>query len=204
MNNRQLKDSIAGIDIYLLDQIIKDRFQRGEKILDAGCGKGRNLKWFYNNDFEIYGIDGYLESINYCKNMYFEQKDHFKQAVVERLPFEDHSFDHVVCNAVLHFANDLNHFNEMFSELIRVLKPNGSLFIRMASNFGMEDLVQSIGDGNYMLPDGSNRFLLTSEILKELKSITGIIFIEDIKTTIVEDKRCMTTLVIRKVTHHNE
>lgn len=198
MNNTLLKDSIGGIDIYLLDQILKNRFQSGEKILDAGCGKGRNLKWFYNSNFKIYGIDMYLEGINCCKEVYIEQKDHFKIAAVENIPFGDNYFDHVVCNAVLHFASDLNHFNKMVSELFRVLQPNGSLFIRIASNFGMENQVESIGDGNYILPDGSKRFLLTTDILEHIQTNYNFTLLEDVKTTIVHNKRCMTTLVIKK------
>jgi len=46
MNITTLKEAINGTDIYLLDQILKDRYETGDKILDAGCGKGRNLKWF--------------------------------------------------------------------------------------------------------------------------------------------------------------
>ena len=38
------------------------------------------------------------------------------------------------------------------------LNTNGILFIRLASDIGIENLVQSIENGNYLLPDGSTRF----------------------------------------------
>lgn len=198
MNLQTLQENIQGIDIYILDQLLKDRYQPGDKILDAGCGRGRNLKWFYNTGFEIYGIDMNIESIDYCKGIYSKQKEHFMQAGVEEIPFESNSFNHVICNAVLHFAKNKTQFNAMFNELLRVLKPKGSLFIRVASNFGIENQVRQIAEGVYKLPDGSTRFLLTADILDEIKKNEQISLIEDVKTTIVENKRSMTTLVFIK------
>lgn len=193
-----LKNNIKGIDIYILDQILKDRYQVGAKILDAGCGNGRNLKWFYNSGFETYGIDTNLEDIQLCKVIYKEQKENFNVASLEQIPFESNTFNHVICNAVLHFAKDLNQYSKMFKELLRVLKPQGSLFIRTASNFGIENQIELIGNGVYKLPDGSNRFLLTTEFLDEIKKNITIVLLEDVKTTIVQNKRSMTTLVIKK------
>ena len=198
MNLLTLKNSIKGIDIYILDQILKGRYQSGAKILDAGCGNGRNLKWFYQQDFEIHGTDMYSGPIQSCKELYPAQKEHFIKAAVEQLPYETNYFNHVICNAVLHFAKDLSHFSQMLEELLRVLKPHGTLFIRTASNFGLENQVIALENGNYKLPDGSVRFLLTATILEKIQNRKGVLFIEDVKTTIVHSKRCMTTLVIKK------
>ncbi|SFS33884.1 class I SAM-dependent methyltransferase [Lutibacter maritimus] len=194
-----IKDAISGTDIYILDQILKNRYQTGDSILDAGCGNGRNLKWFYQAGFEIHGIDTELQRLNFCKGLYATQKENFIQASISELPFKQHSFNHILCNAVLHFAEDFNHFLNMFEELLRVLKPNGSLFIRMASEFGIENQVELLKNGTYNLPDGSTRFLLTSTVLEDLKNNKRIMLIEDVKTTIVHNKRSMTTLVIEKL-----
>ncbi|MFD1293946.1 class I SAM-dependent methyltransferase [Lutibacter holmesii] len=199
MNISLLKQAIGNIDIYLIDQILKERFKVGDKILDAGCGKGRNLKWFYNTGFQIYGIDLTEECIDLCKENFSAQKDHFKVASLNSISFDENYFEYIICNAVLHFAIDFDDFNKMFSNLLSVLKPNGMLFIRMASNFGMELNVVDLGKGNYLLPDGSQRFLLTAEILDELKDLDQISFVDDVKTTIVEGKRCMTTLILKKL-----
>lgn len=198
MELQTLKESINGIDIYLLDQILKERYQAGEKILDAGCGSGRNLKWFYQNDFEIYGTDVDEKRVDQCKITYSTQKDHFRKAAVEEMPYKTNAFDHVICNAVLHFAKDDAHFKEMFSELIRILKPQGSLFIRMTSDFGMEDQIELLSEGVYKLPDGATRYLLNTKNLEALQNDFPIKLLETVKTTIVKDMRCMTTLVIQK------
>jgi len=198
MNLLTLKKSIKDIDIYILDQILKDLYQPGAKILDAGCGSGRNLKWFYESGFEIHGTDTDTEPLLRCKELYPTQKENFIEANIEKMPYKANSFDHVICNAVLHFAKDLNHFTQKFEELLRVLKPKGSLFIRTASNFGIENLVILLDKGIYKLPDGTSRFLMTPEILEDIQNNKVVVLIEDVKTTIVHHKRAMTTLVIKK------
>lgn len=198
MKLQELREAIDGTDIYVLDQILKLRYQENAKILDAGCGSGRNLKWFYNAGYKVFGIDISEDDIEYCKETYYKQKENFKIASVEEIPFKVNSFDHVICNAVLHFAEDLSQYLKMFSELVRVLKPGGSLFIRIASNFGLENKVKEITKDVYKLPDGSTRFLLTENILKHTIENYNVKFQEVVKTTIVKDKRCMTTLIFNK------
>ena len=198
MNLQTLKKNIEGIDIYILDQILKERYQPKEKILDVGCGNGRNLKWFYNNGFEIHGIDTNQDQLQFCKELYVAQQANFVQSSIKQMPYTPNSFDHLICNAVLHFAEDLNEFLQMFEELLRVLKPKGSLFIRVASNFGIENQLEFINNGVYKLPDGSTRFLLTPQILADLQANYCISWLEDVKTTIVHNKRSITTLVIKK------
>lgn len=194
-----LKESIEGVDIYVLDQILKNKYQTGEKILDVGCGNGRNLKWFYKAGFEIHGTDINQIRLQDCSNLYPKQKEHFIEANLELMPYQSNNFDHIICIAVLHFAKDLEHYLKMFNELLRILKPGGSMLIRTASNFGIENEVQELGHGIFKFPDGTNRFLLTAEILKHLESANFLKWKEAVKTTIVHNKRAMTTLVIEKL-----
>ena len=198
MNIKELKSEIEGIDIYLLDQILKERYQQNDVILDAGCGSGRNLKWFYENKFTVYGVDSLESRIEEVKEKYTEQHSHFSVQNLDQLQFENQFFDHVICSAVLHFAQNTQQFKRMVAELFRVLKPGGSLFIRMTSNFGIEDKVQSISDGVYYLPDTTNRFLLTSDLVAYLKETFSFTYLEPLKTVNVNNMRCMSTLVLKK------
>ncbi len=193
-----IKQLLANTDIYLIDQIVKERYQPSETILDAGCGSGRNLHWFYQNDFNIYGIDKNEKQIEQLKQTYSKQRDHFSVASLDKIPFEANFFNHIICNAVLHFAKDKAHFKAMFSELIRVLKPKGSLFVRVASNIGIEDKIKLVSEGVYQLPDGTTRFLLTKSLFSELQNIHQFKMLEIFKTVNVNDLRCMTTLVLEK------
>ena len=195
---KSINQHIGNTDIYLLDQILKGRFQKNEIILDAGCGSGRNLYWFYNNGFKVYGIDRDENNIESLKIAYSNQKENFHTSSAEKLSFSNHFFNHIICNAVLHFATNTKHFENMFLELYRVLKPNGTIFIRVASNIGIKDKIELVSEGVYNLPDGTTRYLLTKSLLKNLKERHKFIFLEPLKTVNVNDQRCITTLVLQK------
>jgi ubiquinone/menaquinone biosynthesis C-methylase UbiE len=193
-------DALGNVDIYLLDQVMKNRYLHGERLLDAGVGGGRNLHWFSHGNYALYGVDTNVEAITALKEKYPEWADEQLQvAGLEALPFFEEFFHHIICSAVMHFANNHMHFLQMVREMVRVLKPGGSLFIRMASNMGIETLVEPLGDGVYNLPDGTQRFLLTRPLLKTLVQNLPIMLAEPVKTVNVEDIRCMTKLVFIKM-----
>ena len=191
------------IDIYLFDQILKNRFSPGMKILDAGCGGGRNLVYFLREKFDIFGVDNNPDAIEYvrylAKSLAPENSpENFQVSTIEKMPFADETFDWILSNAVLHFADDEQQFNEMLREMWRVLKPSGILFARLASSIGIENKVEKIAERRYLLPDGSERFLVDEEMLIAATDNLGGIFVEPIKTTNVQNLRCMTTWVICK------
>ena len=203
MNSNSLQKLAGNTDIYLLDQIMKGRYQQTDKILDAGCGAGRNMHWFLNEKIDIYGTDQDQFSIAQLKTLYpLLPEDNLQSCAVEHLPFEDNFFDHIISSAVLHFANSVSQFQDMLAEMIRVLKQGGSLFIRMTSDIGIEDKVRLIKDGVYIIPDQSKRFLLTRSLLADILKKYPLSVIEPFKTVNVDDIRCMSTLVLQKEPQH--
>jgi tellurite methyltransferase len=197
------ENSIAGLlgdtDIYLVDQLMKNRYAPQHKILDAGCGRGRNLHWFVKNNRDITGIDNNEACIAELKAMYPAlASHHLFVSAVEKMPFPDNRFDHIISSAVLHFATGTAHFNAMMAEMIRVVKPGGSLFIRMTSDIGIESKILPIADGVYWIPDGSQRFLLTRSLITKCMETFPLSFLEPLKTVNVNDMRCMSTLVLQK------
>ena len=80
----------------------------------------------------------------------------------------------------------------------RVLKPDGLFFARLASSIGIENQILPIGSGRYLLPDGSERFLVDEELLDSITNQMDGVWIEPLKTTNVQNLRCMTTWVLRK------
>lgn len=186
------------IDIYLFDQILKERYLKGQTILDAGCGSGRNMFWFYHNDYILYAMDRNPERIEQVRELYPKFQENYCVAELSNLPFEDNSMHHVINSAVLHFAESTEQFRKMFAELVRVLKPEGSLLIRMTSDVGIEKSVVPLGNGVYSLPDETTRFLLTRELLRELLMTFPVRLLEPFKTTNVSDIRAMSTLVLVK------
>ena len=143
-----ITSTFGSTDIYLLDQIMKDRYATNDVVLDAGAGAGRNMYWFVQQGIEIHGTDRSPEAIEQLKQKYPSlPESRFQLTSVENMPFAEGQFNHVICSAVLHFADHHDHFERMFAELARVLKPGGSLFIRMTSDTGLTGPLQEIGDG---------------------------------------------------------
>ena len=199
MDSYSIHELIGDTDIYLIDQILKGRYQQKELILDAGCGEGRNMHWFLLNHHCIYGIDN---NYNHIAGLKLEHPElppiRLQVADINSMPFGDNFFHHIISSAVLHFANSTSHFYGMIKEMCRVLKPNGSLFIRMTTNIGIEDKVKHLGHGVYELPDNTTRFLLTRDMLKELLTNFPLVLSEPFKNVNVSDQRCMCTLLLQK------
>lgn len=199
----QLRKQLGNIDIYLFDQIIKGNYEDCQKILDVGCGAGRNLVYFLQNGFDVYAIDPSPESVAIVKKMARElapalPESNFILTSAESLPFEDANFDLVICSAVLHFARSEEHFDAMLRSIWRVLKPGGLFFARLASDIGLEMLALPTGNGRYLLPDGTERFLVNEKMLMDYTRSFNAKLYEPIKTTNVQNMRCMTTWCLQK------
>lgn len=198
-----IRDTFGDIDIYLFDQIQKGRFLPGMTVLDAGCGGGRNSFWLLKNGFDVFAVDIDADAIEAIRDLAKRlaptlSEEHFQVASMESLPFADESFDWVICNAVMHFADDQGQFDRWFAEMWRVLKIGGTFFARLASSIGIEERLIPMSNGRFMMPDGSERFIVDEQILRDVTASVGAHFIEPIKTTNVENLRCMTTWVIVK------
>lgn len=198
-----LQEWFGGIDIYLFDQLLKSRFVPGMWILDAGCGSGRNLVYFFRAGYEVFAIDESSEALAQTRRLAAELAPHlppenFREEPVERMSFPDESFDVVISSAVLHFARTEEKWHSMVREMWRVLKPGGIFFARLASSIGIEDKVKLIGGRRHKLPDGSERFLVDEAMLLTVTDDLGGELFEPIKTTVVQNMRAMTTWCLRK------
>ncbi len=189
MNFRDLNRAIGNLDLYLLDQILKGRFEGRTKILDAGCGEGRNLPYFVNNGYEVHGVDLDPKAVVMAMMSYRSvPKGNWSAGDIESLPWSNDFFDAVICSAVLHFARDYDHFHSMMTELIRLLKPGGLLFIRMATTIGL----------SREEPDSGFTYLLEPEQLYNIDKLYPLNFMELPKSIVVNDQRSMGVLVMEK------
>lgn len=198
-----LERQFGQIDIYLFDQLLRGRLLPGMRVLDAACGGGRNLVYLLQSGFDVFGTDADSRAIAAVRGLAVQLAPHlpaknFRVEPVERMTFPDAFADAVISSAVLHFARDDAQFDAMVREMWRVLQPGGMLFCRLASSIGMEDRVRPVGGRRFALPDGSERYLVDESLLMNLTDRLGGGLLDPLKTTIVQNQRCMTTWVVRK------
>ena len=196
-----IQEQFGQIDIYLFDQILRGNIAPGMRIVDAGCGRGRNLVYLLREEYDVLGIDaeaGAVESVREMAAVLAPglPSGNFQVAAIEAMPFPDAFADVVVCNSVLHFARDEAHFDAMVRGLWRVLRPGGMLFCRLGSRIGME--FPRVRANVYRIGDGSEWFLVDEASLMNMTAQMGGVLVDPLKTTIVQDYRCMTTWVVRK------
>jgi tellurite methyltransferase len=199
-----LQGLFGGIDIYLFDQLLRGRVPAGTRICDAGCGTGRNLVFFLREGYDVRAADADGAAVDMVRSLAKTlapdlPADNFRVEPVEKMSFADKCVDFVISSAVLHFARDDDHFEGMLRECWRILDRKGILFCRLASSIGIESRVRAVGAGRFVLPDGSERYLVTERRLMEFTASLGGELIDPIKTTVVQNQRSMTTWVIRKI-----
>lgn len=199
----ELRKQFGEIDIYLFDQLLRERILPGMRILDVGCGFGRNLVYLLREGYEVFGVDQDQSSVEEVRGL--AQKlaprlppHNFRAEAIESMSFADGFADVVISNAVLHFARDGRQFQDMLKGTWRVLKAGGLLFCRLASSIGVEQQIRCIAGRRFELPDGSERYLVDEVLLTQAAKDIGGRMIDPLKTTVVQNERAMTTWVVRK------
>lgn len=198
-----LHEQFGDIDIYLFDQILRGRSTREGRILDLGCGAGRNLVYLLREGYDVYGVDSDPQAVERVRRLAGKLSpalpaSNFRLESIEEVSFPNGFADFVISSAVLHFARDDDHFDAMLRATWRVLKPGGILFCRLASSIGMESQVERVRGRRFRLPDGSERYLVDEALLTNRTKDLGGELADPLKTTIVQNQRCMTTWVLRK------
>ena len=201
-SSSELQALFGAIDIYLFDQLLKGSFDERRRLLDAGCGSGRNLPYFLQRGFHVFALDSDRAAVAAVRKLFVRIAPQLPATNVQAgnadaLPWSDGSMDAVICSALLHFASDQQHFGRIVQEMWRVLAPGGLFFARLASSIGLEYLLPA-SSGRMRLPDGTDRFVVSERMLLDWNARLGAVAMEPLKTTNVQNQRCMTTWVIEK------
>lgn len=150
----------------------------GGKLLDIGCGTGQILRGM-NDKYEKHGVDISQNMIEYARGQGHNIK--YKIANGNNLPYKENSFDFVTCHSAMHHIKDPNNF---INEMLRVLNPEGALFVKdlcrpqsefQLQNFFMDYLAKNYDEINKKLFEDSLRASYTADEFKQL-------FQPDIKT----------------------
>jgi SAM-dependent methyltransferase len=196
-----VQEQFGQIDIYVFDQILRGNITADMCVVDAGCGYGRNLVYLLREGCKVFAVDVDADGIKHVRRLSESLNtglpaDNFLVSSIEEMPFPDAIADVVICSAVLHFARGDDQFQAMIAGLWRVLKPGGMLFCRLGSRIGMD--FEPIRGHIFKVGDGSEWFLVDEEMLLDLTDELDAVLADPLKTTIVQDYRCMTTWVTRK------
>jgi SAM-dependent methyltransferase len=196
-----VQEQFGQIDIYVFDQILRGNIAAGMRVLDAGCGYGRNLVHLLREGCEVFALDADAAGVDHVRKLSASlgtglPAENFQAGAIEKMPFADGFADVVICCSVLHFARDHKHFLAMLRELWRVLRPGGLLFCRLGSRIGMD--FEHVRGHIFVVGDGSEWFLVDEQMLLRLTGELNAVLVDPLKTTIVQDYRCMTTWVLRK------
>ena len=200
-----LQEQFGQIDIYLFDQILRGNIAPGLRVLDAGCGGGRNLVYLLREGYEVFGVDADAAAVASVQGMAKALAPelpgaNFQVAGIEAMPFNDEFADVVTCNSVLHFARNEAHLDAMVGEMWRVLRPSGMLFCRLGSTIGAGEgmAFEAVGGRRFKMSHGAEWFLVDEAMLMELTQKLGGELVDPLKTTVVQGQRCMTTWVVKK------
>ena len=105
------------------------KIKEGEKILDLGCGDGKQCLLFAKCNAKVVGVDISRELLSKAKAKAKEQRlaIEFLQWDINRgLPFNDNEFDLVTCCFTIYYVSDIDY---VIKEMYRVLKPRGRIFL---------------------------------------------------------------------------
>jgi SAM-dependent methyltransferase len=201
-----IQEQFGQIDIYVFDQILRGNIAAEMTVLDAGCGYGRNLVHLLREGCNVLAVDENAEGVEHVRALAAElapqlPAENFRTGVIESMPFPEACADVVLCNSVLHFARDEQHFLAMVEDLWRVLRPGGLLFCRLGSLIGTGGMgmkFERVRPNVYRIGDGSEWFLVDEAALLDMTAQMDALLVDPLKTTLVQDYRCMTTWVLRK------
>jgi SAM-dependent methyltransferase len=161
------------------DNVVSVDFRRhlpirpGDLVLDVGCGEGRHTSEICLWDCHAVGVDLSLDDVKVAKYVLsYKRWAHeaiglgdFMAADAEHLPFEDATFDRIVCTEVLeHIPDD----KAAIRELVRVLKPGGLMAVSVP-NYLPEVLFWTISWGYWHSPGGHIRIYKPGEMVDALR-----------------------------------
>jgi len=174
----------------LLDQIQRGRIPADARVFDAGCGGGRNLHWFVQAGHTVGGCDADPDAAAATRHHLGLSETVIEWADSEHCSAPAASWDLVICNAVLHFRPDAEAAATTLAAAWRLVAAGGLLFVRLATTIG--------------LPPGTTLpgFTFVADldwILHQTDRLEADLA-DPVKTSNVQNRRCMTTWVLRRRT----
>ena len=190
----ELDPELCMMDIMLLDQVFRGRIKQGARIADLGSGGGRNIRWFVKQGHAVSATDHNASLLEQLPAAV-----HAVEAVLPETKLEAGAFDLVLLNAVLHFAPDHDSFRSWIAAAVDLLALNGLLFIRCASQIAWPGVLPCDEFGVVKQAGCPFTFLPSRRQLMDIIAEHRLQLKDPIKTSVVDQQRCMSTIVLRRV-----
>jgi SAM-dependent methyltransferase len=203
MDFKELNKEFGNADLFLIDQILKGRFHTGSRLLDAGCGEGRNMVYFVRNGYSIYGIDPDPEMVSMARLIARSNNpdyvtENIMVSSIEGNPFPDAFFDIVICINVMHRAGDTDHFFRLLQAQANLLKVGGQFYLSMES-----DLMGWKEDKSRRIRKEKNtdhvRLRMNSTLLEKILALKLFSKEEPVRTLHIEETVCNSGIWFRKI-----
>ncbi|MDY6838266.1 MAG: class I SAM-dependent methyltransferase [Thermodesulfobacteriota bacterium] len=94
---------VADLEDHVMLRLLRP--VRGERVLDIGCGTGRDLFMFLEMGLDVTGLDASPHMLEVAKKR-LGHRGELRQGLAEALPFEDNSFDIATLVTTLEFVDD--------------------------------------------------------------------------------------------------
>ncbi|WP_144017291.1 class I SAM-dependent methyltransferase [Ekhidna lutea] len=186
------------MDLFLMDVILKGHVKEGTKVLDVGCGEGRNGVYFLRNRFEYHGWDtdeSKIKLLSYLAHSLETSNSHFRIGDFRTVE-STQKFNFIICSRVLHFAESSEIFLSMWLKLKSLLVDGGIIYASLDSV--VDNMIgNNEGEGMFSFPDSKLRFALTTELYNEMKK--GFEEIEPLRTLVHHKERAQSFVVLKKL-----
>ncbi len=171
-----------------MDAILKGNIPEKGKVLDVGCGEGRNGVFFIRNGYTYKGVDMDSSKIHLLEYLSLNLSN--SAVSFESTSIDDLSalgdYDLVIASRVLHFAENAQHFLKMWNNIKACLRPSGIIYFSMDSAIA-KDYAMHRGDGLFEFQDGRVSFALTTSLYEKMNA--GMREVESLQTIIYHNKR---------------
>lgn len=135
-------------------------YLEGKKVIDAGCGSGKDCLYLADQGYQVTGIDASEKMIDQASKRV--KGCTFKKMALEELSFKDSTFDGIWCSAsLIHLPK--KDAEKAISQFHRVLKKGGVLYVGVIEGEG-----EKIIEGKYL---NKKKILLTGYAQQEIESM---------------------------------
>lgn len=152
------------------------------KILDLGCGGGRNFGYFAGQGYDVYGCDLHEHMVEASRKMVedivkpYNYIDRVVKANTLELPYQNSMFEVVIANGLYHNLESVELFRQAISETARVIEDGGYLCLNMFDATIVDKSLEKMDkEYLYMTPDGVSMILLPSELIIQILSENRLI-----------------------------